>query len=217
MKGLVVLLASALATVALAGPVYPDLGGSGPWLGQGLMESTFTAGESVADVDFIVLGPGNYANTDFAGLVTAAFGSSTAPRYLYAYQVESHLQNLNILSIQVSPNTVVDFGSVANQDLDAWGHNIGGEDENGGGTLQNPTSAELAANLTWFFGPGLDSGIESTTLWYTSELRPTYGWAAAQDSIPPSPGKGFLPVPVPVPGAVILGILGLASLRMRKA
>jgi hypothetical protein len=217
MKLLVVLVTVGLSAAALAGPVYPDLGGTGPWLGQGLMESTFTPGESVADVDFIVLGPGSYAGTNYASLVNTAFGSTTSTGYLYLYQVESHLQNLNILSLEVGQNTVKNFGFVPNLDLDTV-HNIAGEDEpaGGGAPLQSPTNTELAANLTWFFGPGLDNGVESTTLWYTSDLRPTYGWAAAQDSIPPSPGKGFLPVPVPVPGAVILGLLGLAALRVRK-
>ena len=102
MKRLVggVLLAGAVA--AGWADIPPPPGGSGPWIGQATMTSTFNAG-SVADVDWVVLAPGTYTSGPYAQLVQAVFGSSTATKYLYAYQVESHLQNLSVLSVQ-APN-----------------------------------------------------------------------------------------------------------------
>lgn len=208
MKRLVggVLLASMVA--ASRADIPPPPGGSGPWIGQATMTSSFNA-SSVANVDWVVLAPGTYNSGPYAQLVQAVFGSNTATKYLYAYQVESHLQNLSMLSIQ-APN-LDRIGFISNQGLNANGWGNHGFSGSPGGAIENPVRTEAGqSNATWFFGNNMDAGHQSSILWYTSDLRPTYAMARVQDSIPPTPGRGFLPVPVPAPGAAMLGVLGIA-------
>jgi len=209
-----------LAVTAAAGPVEPALTGYGPWLGQAQMTSKFNGAVAVANVDWVVLAPGNYAKTSYDQLVNSVFGTSTATHYLYAYQIESQMRNLNVLSIQT--NNALEIGFATGRDLDlggGWGdHDLSGEDEFGSqNPLANPTGTLAGTNATWLFGPGLDQGYESAILWYTSDVRPTYELAAVRDSFPPSPGRGFLPTPVPAPGAALLGFLGVSLVGAVRA
>jgi len=220
-----------VATVT-AGPLAPPLTTT-PVAGETTLYSVYNSYTPVGYVDWAVLSQGDYSTSVFKPLIKQAFGCNIIPdgKYLYAYQIESMVDNVEVFTVNVnSASLVEDLGS-CHMDLDSLGHN---ENYfcNLGSTNEPPCEHEFAYQksivdttnvdlsntcITWRFDGELDCQEESEVLWFISSCCPSYRPVALQDEVPPTPGIGDIPSnQVPAPGAVLLGMIGLGMVNFFK-
>ena len=142
---------------------------------------------------------------------------------MYTYQVESLVADGTAFSVNVSPESVLDTGDLdgLDMDFDLFGHdvttfaNVAGEHE--GFTYDDDATFTFDAdigdnNVTWEFDSTLASGFESDILWILATAPPQYSLTYYADSVPPSPGTGRVPAPLPDGGITVLLLgLGLAA------
>jgi len=178
-----------------------------------------------------VLGPADYSSTVFAPLVYEIFGSYYAPAYIYVYQIEPLIDDVENWTVNFPWKPPYSSGpsflDPAFLDLDVVGHDAGtfpgltGENEVSGAPLQVMAFGPVNKpnNVTYDFDGLLDIGEESDVLWLVSDFPPVYGIGALSDGLP-SPGTGLVPVPSPEPGTFMLlmmGIVGLGGVaRLRR-
>ena len=209
---------------AFAAELSPSLGGSGPWAGQA--ELLNYTSSRIALIDWIVLQPADWIGSSYADLVTDVFGVTESDAFLYAYQLESEFADLDTITINAEVVNVIGWVNQP-QDIETigWGgHSLAGEDEfPTQATLENAINASVdyGSNVTWGFANspgGIDAGEESTIVWYTSPLRPTYDYVGVNNHSALSFGNGLVPVPTPEPGSIALGALclGLIGLNRRR-
>ncbi len=209
-----VLLMGAIAVPVWAAPLAPTLSATSPTAGETTLLRS-AGGATTGYVDWMVLPGGSYTGTDFAPLLNSVFGSADIPtgQFLYAYKLESLVDNGSTFSINLTSPDILSMGSF-NGDLDAVGHNAANFPNLGAPPPQDfvftdkkplvaddGTPVVEGGNITWHFTNDLKAGEESEVLWFTSDNGPTYR--------PAGMGQGS-PVPhAPAPGALLLGILGL--------
>jgi len=219
-------LACVAGTVSavVAAPLAPLLSSTNPTAGETAMLSASDHITPIGYVDWMVLPGGAYGETSFAPLVQDVFGSTNIPmgQYLYAYKVESLINNGQVFSVDLkSAGYVLNQGS-SNLDLDQVGHNAANFPN-----LGPPPPTEFTFNdkqplvaddgnplvagnsISWQFGGNLQAGEETVTLWFTSNSIPSYRPADYGGGDVPSPDIPPNIVPAPAPGALLLGALGL--------
>ncbi len=220
---------------SFAGPLLPLL--TPPVAGE--TDIVGSGGVLVGRIDWFVLPPGDYTNTVFAPLVIDVFDiepgfPAVAPVYIYAYQVEPAINDIEDFTVNVRGPYLGSGTSFL--DLDDVGHdaaifpNLGGaipppENEVDVATLQFMTFGpiEKPDNVTYDFDGELNASDieESEVLWLVSEMPPTY-WIGVLSNGLPAPGTGLVPVPSPEPATLVLLMmgaigLGIVSRQRRKA
>jgi hypothetical protein len=171
-------------------------------------------------------------------------GPGGQPAWGYYYQVENPEQaahgSVQVFIVESPLFYAFDF--FRNKDLDAnftdfaltvKGHtatnypNLSGEFEPSPGTIKNPDNVGfIPGGVRFDFRPSGDTpiptGHESSILVAYSLLPPTYGPAKATDTPDPDSSsrvewRGFVPVPTPEPGTVLLllGAMGVGFLSRR--
>lgn len=224
-----------LATVSLAGPLAPTLSATEPRAGETTMFSPLY-NKSVGYVEWMVLTPGDYGSRAFAPLVQDVFGSVVVPdgQYLYAYEVKSLVDNGTGLTVRADPATAIVRTGSSDLNFDAVGHNAA-EFENLGspGPMEHHVANETNmvpvssietdsdGMITWNFDNKLGRDQISETLWFVSSNSPDYRPALYQAGQSTGNGVGGSSnnggtAHAPVPGALVLGILGLGILGWVK-
>ena len=207
---------------SFAGPLLPPLSAVVPVAGE-----TDILGYNntlVGRVDWFVLPPGDYTDTVFASLVENIFGAFVSPLYIYAYQIEPAINDIENWTVNVRGPYLGSGTSLL--DLDVVGHdaatfpNLDGEHELVDAELQSMSfgPVEKPDNVTYDFDGQLDVGEESEVLWLISEMPPTYGIGALSNGLP-APGIGLVPVPSPEPATLVLllmGVVGANIVRRRR-
>jgi hypothetical protein len=212
---------------SFAGPLLPPLSAVAPVAGE--TDIIGVGSGLVGRVDWLVLPPGDYTGTVFAPLVADIFGDTISPLYIYAYQIEPAINDIENWTVNVKGPYLGSGTSFL--DLDVVGHssvtfpNLG--------TPPPPAENELVSapletmkvgpinkpdNVTYDFDGTLDIGEESEVLWLLSAMPPTYGIGALSDGLP-SPGTGLVPVPSPEPttlALLLMGIVGVNVVRRRR-
>ncbi len=220
------LLITLVAVVPVrAGALAPTLSLTNPTAGETTMLSSWGGITPVGYVEWMVITPGSYGGSVFAPLVNSVFNSDIVPQgqYLYAYEVKSLMNNGNALSINVdSTSTILNAGS-SNLNLDLVGHDsttfpsLGapGPQEHHVANESNLVSASRVEmtgnNISWQFDGRLQAGTVSEALWFVSNHTPNYRPAAFADGTnykPPASGDVGA-AHAPLPGAVILGLIGV--------
>jgi hypothetical protein len=229
------ILMMGLALTASAGPLAPSLSKTSPTAGETTMLSSTDGVTPVGYVEWMVLTPGNYNSTAFSSLVKDAFGGTTIPtgQYLYAYEVKSLINDGQSLTIKTdSTNKIMKTGS-SNLNLDANGHdavtfaNLGapGPEEHHVANESNLVSQEGISvdknKVTWAFDGNLDKGQVSETLWFIGSTVPTYKPAIYSGSKTgngdsPSGGTSGETAHMPVPGAMVLAMIGFGVIGWFK-
>ncbi|MBI5787707.1 MAG: PEP-CTERM sorting domain-containing protein [Candidatus Schekmanbacteria bacterium] len=185
--------------------------------------SAMTIGESaLADwyknsvdvyVDWIVYNPGTWSS-----LTTGTWEKKGSPwdpvnDYLYTYQLENpSAKRFSSTSLAIPALSVHTYGWVVDEDLDTavtWNHNIGSEHELANLGIINPDNAyyvtdpaDSKVQWTFFSSTGLPAKYESSVLYFTSPLKPTFSEIVIQDST--SQWHGAVPAPTPEPGTLAL-------------
>lgn len=222
-SGLMAMMGARSFAGPLLPPLIPPVGG----------ETTIASAlGTVGTVDWFVLPPGDYTGTVFAPLVSDIFGTSVSPSFIYAYQVEPLINDIEDWTVNVKgPYTGTGTSFL---DLDLVGHdippagafpNLGAppppaENEVLGAPLQFMAFGPVNKpdNVTYDFDGLLDSGEESEVLWLLSDMPPTYWIGALSDGLP-SPGTGLVPVPSPEPTTgmlLMMSVLGLGVIISRR-
>jgi hypothetical protein len=162
----------------------------------------------------------------------------TGPAYLYLYQLENPTaqSNLAALTLNLSPaaaSSILSAGVLSGDNLDlptafhASGHSasafsiLAGEFEPSGGAKAWADHADVnsaSQTITWATSSAkLAPQTESFTLYVISTLPPNYGTATANDGAGTTwgdsagfPGSDAIVLPVPEPGAIVLGLLAAA-------
>jgi hypothetical protein len=207
---------------SFAGPLLPPLSAVAPVAGE--TDIIGLNGGLVGRVDWLVLPPGNYTGTVFAPLVEGIFGVAISPLYIYAYQIEPAINDIENWTVNVKGPYLGSGTSFL--DLDVVGHssvtfpNLAAENELVGAPLQFMSFGPINKpdNVTYDFDGLLDIGEESEVLWLLSAMPPTYGIGALSNGLP-SPGIGLVPVPSPEPTTLVLllmGIVGVNVVRRRR-
>jgi hypothetical protein len=188
---------------ALAG--ITDLGTEMPaFTGVREFRATYSNGTHLdVNVDFAVFGPGGATATSLA------FAPHQAPNngeYIYAYQLHS-------LSSSTVPLTFFTIDLLADAGVSGVGYN------NSEG-VRNATSATLRPDFIRYNFTAKQLKVSETSFFlvYSSPNPPIWSNASIIDggtsqTIPdglPAPG------PIPAPGAVVLGMLGLAGLKAAR-
>jgi hypothetical protein len=197
---IVLLAASATALGALA-----DLGTQLPgFTGMREFRATYPNGTQLdVDVDFAVFTTGGFQSP------SSPFSGHAAPnanQYVYAYQ----LRNLESSTVPLS-FFAIDLGPYAA--VSGVGYNSSAGVQNAGGATLRPSYIRYNFNVNQ-----LTSGENSYYLLYSSPNPPIWANASIIDggtsnTIPnglPAPG------PIPVPGAILLGLLGLAGVNAAR-
>jgi hypothetical protein len=207
---------------SFAGPLLPPLSAVAPVAGE--TDIIGLNGGLVGRVDWLVLPPGDYTGTVFAPLVADIFGVTISPLYIYAYQIEPAINDIENWTVNVKGPYLGSGTSFL--DLDVVGHssaifpNLAAENELVGAPLQFMSFGPINKpdNVTYDFDGLLDIGEESEVLWLLSAMPPTYGIGALSNGLP-SPGIGLVPVPSPEPTTLVLllmGIVGVNVVRRRR-
>jgi hypothetical protein len=207
---------------SFAGPLLPPLSAVAPVAGE--TDIIGLNGGLVGRVDWLVLPPGDYTGTVFAPLVVNIFGVAISPLYIYAYQIEPAINDIENWTVNVKGPYLGSGTSFL--DLDVVGHssvtfpNLADENELVGAPLQFMSFGPVNKpdNVTYDFDGLLDIGEESVVLWLLSAMPPTYGIGALTDGLP-SPGIGLVPVPSPEPttlALLLMGIVGVNVVRRRR-
>lgn len=223
-----------LTAVSLAGPLAPTLSATEARAGETTMFSPLY-NKTVGYVEWMVLTPGDYGSQVFAPLVQDVFGSVVVPdgQYLYAYEVKSLVDNGSGLTVRADPASgIVDAGS-SNLNLESVGHdsvtfsNLGspGPSKHHVANESNMVSASSVevdpdGMITWGFDDKLGKDQISETLWFVSTNVPDYRPALYQAGKGTGNGEGGSSgggtVQTPVPGAMMLGMFGLAVIGWFK-
>ncbi len=155
------------------------------------------------DVDFAVFGPDDYTGGGSASGAYAGFDGIDANEYVYAFQ----FQNLSSSTVPMS-NMTLDLleGSV----ISGVGYN------NLSGTV-NATFPDVVSEsylAYWFVAPQLGVEQDSVFVMFSSPQAPTFAYASIMDGGIATQVDGGLPTPnpVPVPGAVALGAIGMTMI-----
>jgi hypothetical protein len=217
-----------LTTVLQAGPLAPTLSAAEPRAGETTMFSP-QYGKTVGYVEWMVLTPGDYGSKIFAPLVNDVFGSVVVPdgQYLYAYEVKSLVDKGSGLTVRADPATsIVQTGS-SNLNLESVGHdsvtfsNLGAPGPSKHHVVNQTnmvpvSSIDVDENgmITWKFDDKLGKNQISETLWFVSTNIPEYRQALYQAGQTTGSGAttsgGGGTAHLPVPGAMVLGMFGLA-------
>jgi hypothetical protein len=201
------------------------------------------AGQSTLNVSY---GTGGPIYVDWIVVFWGNVGPGGQPVWGYYYQVEnpqgSAHGSVQVFIVESPLFYAAEF--IKNKDLDAdftdfynygpvRGHtaeyysNLSGEFEPSPGDIKNPTAVgPIPGGVRFDFRPSGDTpigtGHESSILIAYSLLPPTYGPAKATDTPDPDSAsrvewRGFVPVPTPEPGTVLLllGAMGVGFLSRR--
>lgn len=224
-----------LTAVSLAGPLAPTLSATEARAGETTMFSQLY-NKTVGYVEWMTLTPGNYGSQVFAPLVQEAFGSVVIPdgQYLYAYEVKSLVDNGTGLTVRADPATSIIKTGSSDLNFDSVGHNAAtfsnlgspGPTEHHVANETNmvPVSsieADSDGMITWNFDNKLGRDRISETLWFVSSNSPDYRPALYQAGKSTGNGVGGSSnngqtAHTPVPGAMVLGILGMAIIGWVK-
>lgn len=211
MVRLATVLAGGLTIVALigaaqAGILASDANALGTWQGTKTFDTADTFGVSyfVAEIDYAVYAPGN-----FAASFTPQTGAEPAVSdYVYAYQI-----------VSVADGTT---GSGHVERLSV-GLNDGNEQPNVIGYLPTdpaevaPSDASFAPNTAgWnFLNPNVHTGDASMVLYFSSPFGPEWDTATASGTFSTFDTK-LMPSPTPEPATVLLLSIGAGALLRRR-
>lgn len=198
-----------LCSTALAELAIQDLGDALPgYVGTRLFRAEYEAtGTNLdVDVDFAVFAPGDFTGGSQSTPGTFfGYGAVNTGQYVYAYQ----LHNLESSTVALS-NMTLDLVEGSNVTGIGWNSHRGDI---------NATFPDLSTDDYvgfWFIAPQLMVKDDSYFLLFSSPNPPTLAFASILDGGIATEVDGGLPVPtqpVPAPGALALGILGLTGLR----
>jgi len=211
----------ALALLPLAASADHSLNGHSAamagWTGQAAFYAYDPSDGDTLDavVDYAVFAPGDWVgaqgNWARLGLLQGGPlpGYNPQQDYVYAYQIYNENASTSPLSNVVLHSmglNVMDIGTVTDIAHDAmYCSALGGVD---------PYAARLtSAGIDYLFG-GISPARHSTILLFTSPNTPVLCMASLQNG--GTSDSDYLPSPVPVPGAVVLGVVGLGIVTAVK-
>jgi len=207
-KNLIMCLGLTLGVIGLAATssAAPILSGSLPLAdgtsikGISNLKSNVVSGDPVLQIDWVV--------------------SLSSGIYTYEYQIEN-TTGVDIENFSVSASNVISASSDStNLDLT---HVLGGTDTElatGGIDGSVTTTAFNSNQVSWSWGlnDALSDNMQSSRLFYTSAIGPSFGFGTVQDSTlnwaVSNPGSDNLPVPTPEPTTFLGGALGLAAVAL---
>lgn len=191
-------------THPLVGAAGSLLSGSGMFFATGLNSSSVLKTLDV-QIDYAVWGPGAYTG-GFNTFGTNLPISVPATNYTYAYQI----YNRDVAHGGLSDTTFSQLGVSVLGPITALGQdrNFDSSAFDVAGTF----SVAAAGGAAYFFlTPRINPGQFSAVVLLSSAYAPVFSNATTFDS--GLNADGFLPTPVPAPGAAFLGMLGLGLVR----